>query len=117
MGGGLLKGILGVPLGGKKWERNGFTLWGRPWWEGMGVGLLKGILGVPLGGKERERNGYTLWGRPWWEGNGRQAAESWWCPWGEVMGEELIHSLGPPLVGRNGRGAAKGNPGGAPAWG
>ncbi len=86
MGGGLLKGILWVPLGvsygkrmnslsgaapGKEWERNGFSLWGRPWWEGMGGGLLKGILGVPLGGKEWERNGFTLCGRPWWEGNGR----------------------------------------------
>jgi hypothetical protein len=41
----------GAPGGGKEWERNEFTLWGRPWWEGMGGGLLNRILGVPLRGR------------------------------------------------------------------
>jgi hypothetical protein len=39
------------------------------------------------------------------------------APGGEGMEDEWIHSLGPPLGGRNGRRAAKSNPGGAPAWG
>jgi hypothetical protein len=48
---------MGVGMG-EEW--NGFTLWGRPWWDGIGGGLIKGILGVPLGGRSvRKMDSFT----------------------------------------------------------